>query len=207
MEQSFVNLWSIIEKASVDQDITIKKSKDNKNVSVLFHKTRKFNFFGWEITKRKLVAEYNLVLEDQLSNVFSSAMNPVFAGDQYVDYAKYMKFSESGFRENETNDYKLDLLHCAIGMAGEAGEVLELVKKHIFHSKPLDAVDMTSELGDYEWYKSNFLRLLNIKFGDVLKGNVVKLTTRYPNGRDKNYLKNDKNHTSENQKIEEALKK
>jgi len=204
MELSYVNLWSVIEDAGINSDVVIKKDRNNNKVTIMIYDKKKFNFFGYEITKRRLKTEFILSSTED-NSLFSRVLNPKFQKDINVDVSAYMRFAEQGFNENKTDDFRLDILHCAVGMAGEAGEVLEIIKKHVYHSKPMDKADMLSELGDFEWYKFNFIRLLGLQFSDTLKANVVKLNERYPNGRDKNYLKNDKNHALENTKIAEHV--
>lgn len=207
MELSYVNLWSVIEDVGENSDVVIKKDRDNNKVTIMIYDKKKFNFFGYEVSKRRLKTEFILSSTED-NSLFSKVLNPKFEKDANVDVSAYMRFVEQGFNENKTDDFRLDILHCAVGMAGESGEVLEIIKKHVYHSKPMDTADMLSECGDKMWYFFNFLRLLNLSFADVLKANVVKLNERYPNGRDKNYLKNDKNHTLENTKItEQVIKK
>ena len=70
----------------------------------------------------------------------------------------------------------------AIGLAGEAGEVCELVKKGIFHQHGLDREKIFKELGDLCWYLASLCTNLDIELGDVMAGNIAKLLTRYPNG-------------------------
>lgn len=46
-------------------------------------------------------------------------------------------------------------LHMSIGVAGELGELLDAVKKHVIYEKPLDVVNVVEELGDVWWYVVN----------------------------------------------------
>src|SRR5690606_20335975 len=70
----------------------------------------------------------------------------------------------------------------ALGLVGEAGEVAEAVKKHLFHGHPIDKATMTEELGDVLWYVARLAAALGISLGDVAALNVDKLQRRYPNG-------------------------
>lgn len=105
-----------------------------------------------------------------------------------IDFQSYSDFVWKPFMENTTNDRRLDILHCTSCMSEETGEILGHINKHIFHSDKLDKAKIISELGDLTWYFAALLRLLDIKFVDVLKGNFIKLTTRYKDGRGRNYL-------------------
>jgi NTP pyrophosphatase (non-canonical NTP hydrolase) len=75
------------------------------------------------------------------------------------------------------------LLLGAIGLCGEAGEVAELVKKHVVQGHPLDEQKMEKELGDVAWYH-NYLTVRGIcsTLGRVFYRNIEKLAARYPEG-------------------------
>lgn len=70
----------------------------------------------------------------------------------------------------------------AIGLAGEAGEVAELVKKGIFHQHGLDKRKMYKELGDVLWYVAALCTKLDFDMGDIMQANIDKLRERYPDG-------------------------
>lgn len=70
----------------------------------------------------------------------------------------------------------------ALGIAGEAGEVADLVKKHIGHGHPLDVEKLKRELGDVLWYVAGLAELHGLWLSEVATANIEKLETRYPNG-------------------------
>lgn len=72
----------------------------------------------------------------------------------------------------------------AMGLAGEAGEAVDLIKKHLFHGHPLDRDKLTKELGDVLWYAAVLAHMNGVAFADVAAANVVKLRKRYPDGFD-----------------------
>ena len=74
------------------------------------------------------------------------------------------------------------LTNFALGVAGEAGEVADLVKKHVFHGHPLDREEMIKELGDVLWYVSQLAAWMGIELNEVARKNIEKLMLRYPNG-------------------------
>lgn len=80
--------------------------------------------------------------------------------------------------------HEQQLSNAALGLAGEAGEVAEVVKKHLFHSTPLDQDAIVSELGDCLWYVAAFATALGLSLDDVAARNVEKLRRRYPDGFD-----------------------
>ncbi len=71
---------------------------------------------------------------------------------------------------------------CALGRAGEAGEVVELVKKRLFHGHVLDRTKLTHELGDVLWYLGQLASAAGITLDEVAKANLAKLAARYPEG-------------------------
>ena len=75
-----------------------------------------------------------------------------------------------------------ELLNGALGLTGEAGEVADMVKKHIFHKHQLDRFELVKELGDVCWYLALICHALNVSLEEVMDLNVKKLKERYPNG-------------------------
>ena len=73
-----------------------------------------------------------------------------------------------------------DLLHATLGISGEAGELLDAVKKTFIYNKPLDRENAIEELGDLLWYIALACRTLDISMEDVMKINIDKLSKRYP---------------------------
>ncbi len=75
-----------------------------------------------------------------------------------------------------------DLMHAAVGIAGEAGELLDAVKKQWVYNKPLDMVNMVEELGDLEFYMEALRQNLGLSREVILLQNIEKLKHRYPDG-------------------------
>ena len=74
------------------------------------------------------------------------------------------------------------LMHAALGIAGEGGEVVDLIKKSVINGKPLDITEMTKELGDLEFYIGLLRSVLQIDRDVVLQMNIEKLRQRYLDG-------------------------
>lgn len=72
------------------------------------------------------------------------------------------------------------LLHGAIGLSTEAGEILDMIKKHIYYGKPLDLVNAGEETGDSTWYLGIIIDVLKTTFDEILTVNIDKLKKRYP---------------------------
>ena len=76
------------------------------------------------------------------------------------------------------------LLNGVMGLCGEAGECIDLVKKHLHQGHPLDSEKLAKELGDVAWYLAETAWALDIALEDILRGNLDKLKKRYPQGFD-----------------------
>ena len=77
------------------------------------------------------------------------------------------------------------LTNGVMGLCGESGEVIDLVKKTMFQGHDLDKEKIKLELGDCAWYLAVLAHALGFKLSDVLEANVKKLRERYPYGFDK----------------------
>ena len=73
-------------------------------------------------------------------------------------------------------------LNGALGLNGEAGEVADMVKKHLFQGHPIDFEHMAKELGDVAWYVAVTAHAIGYDLETILQMNVDKLRKRYPNG-------------------------
>ena len=80
------------------------------------------------------------------------------------------------------NSHRGEIVNYALGIAGEAGEVADLVKKASFHGHCIEKEEIAKELGDVLWYLSNLARLAGVDLEDVAVMNIEKLKKRYPEG-------------------------
>src|SRR5579872_1401519 len=86
------------------------------------------------------------------------------------DYqAEAMRTAESDF-SYVTHDDRLEL--AALGLSGESGEFADLVKKAIYHAKPLDATTAAKELGDILWYLALGAAALNLTLEEIAQMNA-----------------------------------
>ena len=76
----------------------------------------------------------------------------------------------------------MTLVYDAIGLAGEAGEVLDNIKKAVFHKHGVDKKRLKGEIGDCLWYISSLCSALGLNLHEVMQANINKLIERYPNG-------------------------
>jgi NTP pyrophosphatase (non-canonical NTP hydrolase) len=78
------------------------------------------------------------------------------------------------------NDYQHMIIWNAIGIAGEAGEINDLVKKAIFHEHGIDIPKIAEEIGDLQWYIAALCTTLGLDLSEIMRGNIEKLKIRYP---------------------------
>lgn len=70
----------------------------------------------------------------------------------------------------------------ALGLAGETGEVIERVKKQIYHNHAPDPTGLAGELGDVLWYLAGLCSAYGLTLSEVAAANIAKLQRRYPDG-------------------------
>ncbi|PWG00688.1 nucleoside triphosphate pyrophosphohydrolase family protein [Levilactobacillus bambusae] len=78
------------------------------------------------------------------------------------------------------------LTNCALGLASETGQVVDLVKNYTFRGQELDQEALVSEMGDVLWYLSQVAQWADIDFDDVAQENIKRLNERYPDGYQSN---------------------
>ena len=76
------------------------------------------------------------------------------------------------------------LINGVMGLCGESGEAIDIVKKHLAQGHPLDREKLIKELGDIAWYLAETATALDVTLEEVLQGNIEKLRRRYPDGFD-----------------------
>lgn len=74
------------------------------------------------------------------------------------------------------------LLNGVMGLCGEAGEVIDLVKKYLHQGHDLDEHKIAEEVSDCLWYCALIASALDMKLGDIMRMNIDKLKARYPEG-------------------------
>jgi len=74
------------------------------------------------------------------------------------------------------------LINGVMGLCGESGEAIDIVKKHLHQGHELDREKLARELGDIAWYLAETAWALEIPLEDIFRGNIDKLKRRYPEG-------------------------
>jgi len=129
--------------------------------------------------------EYDLVEEVNMKTTASTA--DVTTGQIYL-----LRFLDSCAKTSSINTpeskcsaasrinaYNIQLLHGAIGIATEAGELLDAIKKFVFYGEALDRTNILEELGDLLWYVSEALTCLKSTYPEIMEAVIKKLEKRY----------------------------
>ena len=85
---------------------------------------------------------------------------------------------------NPALDKKDVLINGVMGLCGESGEAIDIVKKWLAQGHELDKERLAKELGDIAWYLAETATALDLKLEDILEANIEKLKKRYPEGFD-----------------------
>ena len=87
--------------------------------------------------------------------------------------------TEKKFRDMHNTDR---LINGLMGLNGEAGEAIDILKKHLFQGHELDREHLAKELGDVAWYLAISADALGYTLEQILQINIDKLRARYPDG-------------------------
>lgn len=85
---------------------------------------------------------------------------------------------------NPTLSKKEILINSVMGLCGESGEAIDIVKKWLSQGHELDKDRLVKELGDIAWYLAEAATVLEIPLEEILIANIEKLKKRYPEGFD-----------------------
>ena len=93
------------------------------------------------------------------------------------------EYQELAMRTVNPNLGKKDMLiNSVMGLCGESGEAIDIVKKWFAHGHELDKEHLKKELGDIAWYLAEAATALDVSLEDVFEANIEKLRKRYPEG-------------------------
>lgn len=83
---------------------------------------------------------------------------------------------------NPQLDKKDVLINGVMGLCGESGEAIDIVKKHLAQGHELDKEHLAKELGDIAWYLAETASSIDYSLEDIFRMNIEKLKKRYPQG-------------------------
>jgi NTP pyrophosphatase (non-canonical NTP hydrolase) len=113
---------------------------------------------------------------------------------KWVDFINTLYPPSQERKDRFAEEY--ELTHAMLGLAGETGEVIDLIKKNLAYGKELDKEKLTLEMGDLFHYFMRIACLTGLSLDDIIEGNLKKLSARFPNG----YTNTDAINKTENKK-------
>lgn len=104
-----------------------------------------------------------------------------------MNYAEYLAEINALYEDYPANRAEnlaanAQAVEACLGIAGEAGEVLDLLKKHWMYNKPLDSGKLLEELGDCLHYLMRLAHLYNFSLPTIMEYNAMKLRARFKDG-------------------------
>lgn len=90
------------------------------------------------------------------------------------------EYQKLAIRTAKQINEEFDLFHSALGLAGEAGEFADAVKKSYIYGQTLNRINLLEEIGDVMWYCALACETLGVTMEEVAKLNIDKLKRRYP---------------------------
>lgn len=95
--------------------------------------------------------------------------------DTRMEYSEFVRS-----RTKPMGSLTLNALHMAVGISGEAGELLDTIKKVWVYNKQADEQNIKEELGDLMFYIQGMANIFGWTLEKIIAENQDKLTKRYP---------------------------
>lgn len=106
----------------------------------------------------------------------------IIEGEYQMTINEYQKAAYRTANQSLTDSQQLQ--NGLMGLNGESGECIDILKKHLFQGHDLDKGHIAKELGDVAWYLAVSAQALGFDLETILQMNVEKLKARYPHGFD-----------------------
>ena len=97
-----------------------------------------------------------------------------------MNFKEYQREAVKTAKTWDNKDFAV--AYCGLGLAGETGEVVDMLKKHFSGSKRLEGVtidELKLELGDVMWYVAALCENLGFDMGEIAEMNIDKLRKRH----------------------------
>lgn len=131
---------------------------------------------GW--AQKDLAVLFNANNKNLISRVVSRARY-----GKVEDASSFMAIYPIIVQKTKKHDtFERELLNASLGLSGETGELVDMIKKHVFHGHDLDVQHLLLEMGDVMYYLCWMCQLMGIDFYEVCLANMEKLNNRYPDG-------------------------
>jgi NTP pyrophosphatase (non-canonical NTP hydrolase) len=103
-------------------------------------------------------------------------INVIAEGETKPSQVRYDQFVKQLFKADTEEGM---MIHAVLGIASEAGELVDAIKKRCIYGKVLDIENVIEELGDLRFYMEALMNVLDISDREVLQYNANKLAKRY----------------------------
>lgn len=157
-------------KTTVHTKLTIERYRKCVNCEAKFY------------TKEVFVPDRTRLREVDLLKVNNgTAEDYVFEDDKFEDSITANDYQRKALRTaNRRIVPRQQLANGLMGLNGEAGEAIDILKKHLYQGHELDEEHMAKELGDVAWYLAISAHALGYDLGRIFEMNIAKLKERYP---------------------------
>lgn len=214
LEQELIDVWDRYDRlVSFElceaKELAARKLRQREEAFLEEQRRQRDEYYGgnlyWQRISRmnaaqeeKGLAKYGQALEDNVT--LSRTQRIEHAQEELIDALKYLEhlkavagnelsandYQRMAMRTNDETMSEFDMLRNAVyGMNGEAGEIIDLLKKHEFQGHDLDREELIEECGDILWYCALFATALGEDLQTIMERNIEKLKDRYPEGFDK----------------------
>jgi len=97
------------------------------------------------------------------------------------EYGKLVKALAKDSDEimDSLNSYDCHLIHMIMGVCGEAGQLLDGIKKGVIHREQLDMKKVVKELGNIEFYLEGLRQGLDLDRDVVIQHSIDKLNAQH----------------------------
>lgn len=147
----------------------------------------------WLIVELGEQAQTNQDLLEVVASAYQNGFKDAQCGEDWRDdpveigrvtFGRFQIESQRTLPAHPTSekDLAFQRLIVAIGLAGEAGETIDMIKKVEGHGHPLDREKLANELGDVLWYIAALCSYYRLDMDRVATGNIAKIRKRYPDG-------------------------
>lgn len=137
-----------------------------------------------EMFKRALRPELMCKLVDTLQAI-SLAADQLDKIKKHIFYGKEFNYGLEGYEPHPiackllVNERRIKILHGILGVATEAGEMVDALLGFLVDGEDFDNINIKEEAGDNQWYIAELLAGAGANFNEVHRTNIAKLVARY----------------------------
>lgn len=123
--------------------------------------------------------DWNFCIETTCRDCWSRPIPEVERSNHITTLNEYQK---AALRTESVNHEYPRILQGLMGLNGEAGEAIDILKKNMFHHHELEREHLVKELGDCLWYIAQSADAIGYTLEEIANINIDKLLSRYPDG-------------------------